>query len=51
LTGVDQEYVDLEGRSTGDAGKPSYVWVKNDGVWKIWVGQNTAVYADESVND
>jgi len=42
LTGVNQEYVDLEGKHVS-AGLPSYVWCHRDGVWRIIAGQNTGV--------
>ena len=48
LTGVRQQYVDLEGRPTS-AGLPSYVWRRTDGVWRIIAGQNTA--AEDPVVD
>lgn len=48
LTGVRQQYVDLEGNPTA-AGLPSYVWRRTDGDWKIIVGQNTA--AENAVSD
>jgi uncharacterized protein (TIGR02246 family) len=41
LTGVRQQYVDLEGHPTS-AGLPSYVWRRTEGVWRIVAGQNTA---------
>lgn len=41
LTGVRQQYVDLEGNPTS-AGLPSYVWHRTNQGWKIIVGQNTA---------
>ncbi len=40
LTGVRQQYADFEGNPTG-AGLPSYVWRRDNGVWKIITGQNT----------
>jgi uncharacterized protein (TIGR02246 family) len=45
LTGIDQQYVDDDGRPTG-AGSPSYLWVDVDGTWKITAGQNTLVAAE-----
>jgi uncharacterized protein (TIGR02246 family) len=42
LTGVNQEYVDLEGKHVS-AGLPSYVWRHRAGVWRIIAGQNTGV--------
>jgi uncharacterized protein (TIGR02246 family) len=41
LTGVRQQYIDLEGRPTS-AGLPSYVWRRSEGLWRIVAGQNTA---------
>jgi uncharacterized protein (TIGR02246 family) len=40
LTGVRQQYVDLEGHPTA-SGLPSYVWRRSDGTWRIVAGQNT----------
>jgi uncharacterized protein (TIGR02246 family) len=42
LTGVNQEYIDLNGAHVS-AGLPSYVWRRRDGVWRIIAGQNTGV--------
>jgi uncharacterized protein (TIGR02246 family) len=42
LTAVQQQYVDRDGNPTS-AGRPSYVWRKTGGVWRIIAGQNTAV--------
>jgi hypothetical protein len=44
LTGVNQEYVDRAGVTTG-AGKPSYVWRRTRDGWRIVVGRNTTVVA------
>ncbi len=44
LTGVRQQYVDLDGQPTA-AGLPSYVWRRTDGAWRIVVGQNTVTEA------
>jgi uncharacterized protein (TIGR02246 family) len=41
LTGVRQQYIDLNGHPTS-AGLPSYVWRRTGGAWKIITGQNTA---------
>jgi uncharacterized protein (TIGR02246 family) len=48
LTGVRQQYVDLDGHPTS-AGLPSYVWRRTNGVWRIIAGQNTA--AEDPVVD
>jgi uncharacterized protein (TIGR02246 family) len=49
LTGVRQQYVDLQGRAKlGAAGLPSYVWSLTQGSWKIVTGQNTAVLEADS---
>ncbi len=40
LTGVRQQYVDLNGNPTA-AGLPSYVWRRADEIWRIIAGQNT----------
>lgn len=45
LTGVRQQYVDLQGNPTG-AGLPSYVWRRTDGTWRIVTGQNTTAPDD-----
>ena len=45
LTGVNQQYVDLDGHPTS-AGLPSYVWRRAGDTWKIVVGQNTGVASD-----
>jgi uncharacterized protein (TIGR02246 family) len=47
LTGVDQQYTDLEGRPSGGAGSPSYVWSRSRDTWRIVAGQNTAVWSAE----
>jgi uncharacterized protein (TIGR02246 family) len=44
LTSVNQQYLTLDGQpKPGQAGRPSYVWSKTDGVWRIVTGQNTTV--------
>lgn len=49
LTGVRQQYIDLQGRPRpGAAGLPSYVWRRTDDGWKIVTGQNTAVLLADS---
>ena len=40
LTGVRQQYVDLDGNPTA-AGLPSYIWRRADGIWRNIAGQNT----------
>ena len=48
LTGVRQQYVDLQGNPTqGAAGLPSYVWLRTGQAWKIVAGQNTTAAADD----
>jgi uncharacterized protein (TIGR02246 family) len=42
LTGVNQTYLDGDGRPTG-RGLPSYVWARTAGGWLIAAGQNTGV--------
>jgi uncharacterized protein (TIGR02246 family) len=42
LTGVVQTYMDSGGAVTG-SGLPSYIWRRDDSVWRIVAGQNTAV--------
>jgi uncharacterized protein (TIGR02246 family) len=48
LTGVNQEYLDAQGRSLSpkQQGRPSYIWLRRDGHWLIASGQNTAVPTD-----
>lgn len=48
LTGVRQQYVDLAGRPKGGLGMPSYVWSRRGETWKIVVGQNTGVAAENT---
>lgn len=45
MTSVDQEYLTADGESflPRRQGKPTYVWVRRDGVWRIVYGQNTIV--------
>ena len=45
LTGVRQQYLDLEGRPRDgrSRGSPSYVWSRTTDGWKIVAGQNTGV--------
>jgi uncharacterized protein (TIGR02246 family) len=45
VTGVDQEYLDLDGSPTTPPtlGRPTYVWIRRNAGWRIIVGQNTAV--------
>ena len=40
LTGVRQQYVDLEGNPTA-ARLPSYLWRRTNDIWRIMAGQNT----------
>jgi uncharacterized protein (TIGR02246 family) len=47
LTGVRQQYIDLEGNPTS-AGLPSYVWRRTEDGWRIIAGQNTVAEATES---
>lgn len=37
LTGVDQEYLDLERRSLTPRreGRPTYIWLRRDGQWRV----------------
>jgi hypothetical protein len=42
LTGVNQTYLDGDGRPTG-RGLPSYVWARTADGWLIAAGQNTGV--------
>ena len=46
LTGVRQQYVDLEGQPKS-AGSPTYVWRRAGGTWSIVAGQNTGVIEDD----
>lgn len=45
MTSVDQEYLTADGESflPRRQGKPTYVWVRRDGDWRIVYGQNTIV--------
>ncbi len=45
LTGVDQEYLDSDGKPTSPAtlGRPTYVWIRRPRGWRIIAGQNTTV--------
>ena len=45
LTSVDQEYLTTDGQplSPRQEGRPTYVWHRRDGRWRIASGQNTAV--------
>jgi uncharacterized protein (TIGR02246 family) len=45
LTGVRQQYVDLDGKplAADGAGSPTYLWFRTGGGWRIVAGQNTAV--------
>ncbi|EWS81813.1 EcaC [Brachybacterium phenoliresistens] len=45
LTGVDQEALTRDGAplSPRQEGRPSYLWLRTDGRWRIAAGQNTAV--------
>ncbi len=45
LTGVNQEALTVDGASLSprQEGRPSYLWLRNDGRWSIAVGQNTVV--------
>lgn len=45
LTGVNQEYLTADGQplSPRQEGRPSYIWQRRDGEWRIAVGQNTPV--------
>lgn len=47
ITGVNQEYLTAEGGSLTprQEGRPSYVWRRDGGIWRIVVGQNTVVPA------
>ncbi|AGZ40546.1 hypothetical protein AFR_11285 [Actinoplanes friuliensis DSM 7358] len=47
LTGVRQQYTDLDGRPLAEdgAGSPTYVWIRTGSTWRIVAGQNTAVIA------
>jgi uncharacterized protein (TIGR02246 family) len=49
LTGVNQEYLDVEGRSLSPRreGRPSYLWLLRSGQWRIAYGQNTPVPTDD----
>ncbi|WP_167045015.1 SgcJ/EcaC family oxidoreductase [Salinibacterium sp. ZJ454] len=49
LTSVDQEYLTADGTplSPRQLGRPSYVWVRADGDWRIISGQNTT-FSDAS---
>jgi uncharacterized protein (TIGR02246 family) len=49
LTGVNQEYLTLDGRPLAprQQGRPSYVWRRRDGMWLLTCGQNTGVAADD----
>ena len=49
ITGVDQEYLTADGErwSPRREGKPTYVWVRDDGDWRIVQGQNTIVVQPE----
>ena len=42
VTGVNQQYTDREGNPAGE-GRPTYVWRRAGGTWRIVVGQNTTV--------
>jgi uncharacterized protein (TIGR02246 family) len=46
LTGVKQEYTDLQGKPTS-AGLPTYVWRQRHGTWRIIAGQNSGVASEE----
>ena len=45
LTGVNQEALTVDGASLSpqQEGRPSYLWLRDNGRWRIAVGQNTAV--------
>jgi uncharacterized protein (TIGR02246 family) len=45
LTSVDQEYLTTDGQplSPRQEGRPTYVWHRRDGRWRIASGQNTGV--------
>lgn len=45
LTGVNQEYLTTEGEplTPPEQGRPSYIWHRSHGQWRIGAGQNTAV--------
>lgn len=45
VTGVDQEYLTVDGQSFSPRreGRPTYVWARRDGDWRIVQGQNTGV--------
>ena len=45
LTGVRQQYVDLDGNPTS-AGLPTYIWRRSDSDWRMVAGQNTGVPED-----
>jgi uncharacterized protein (TIGR02246 family) len=49
ITSVDQEYLTADGKSWSPPreGKPTYVWVRGDGDWRIVQGQNTIVVQPE----
>lgn len=49
ITSVDQEYLTADGESWSlrREGKPTYVWRRRDGDWRIVQGQNTIVIQPE----
>jgi len=53
ITSVDQEYLTADGQSFSPRreGRPTYVWARRDGDWRIVHGQNTGVIqpADETI--
>ena len=53
ITSVDQEYLTADGQSLEPRreGKPTYVWARRDGDWRIVQGQNTIVVQPETQFD
>ncbi|GAA2558740.1 SgcJ/EcaC family oxidoreductase [Winogradskya consettensis] len=43
LTGVAQQYTDLDGKPQGGTGAPTYIWRRTQTSWKLVAGQNTTV--------
>lgn len=53
LTGVNQEYLTLDGRPLNprQQGRPSYVWRRRDDGWLMACGQNTGVALEDAPED
>lgn len=53
ITSIDQEYLtsDEQRLSPRQQGKPTYVWARRDGDWRIVQGQNTGVVQPSNESD